>query len=157
LENINYVSADLSSPIAMIKMDITNINLPDNSFDCIICYHVLSEVLDDKRAMSELFRILKPGGWAIIQSGVEFYHLDKTFEDSNVVLPEERARVFHGPTNVRIYGRDYKDRLEMAGFAVKLDNYVGELSADIFMKYSLTKDEIIYLCTKPRMASQLAT
>jgi len=67
LKNLDYISADISSPIAMIKMDITDINLHDNQFDCIICYHVLEHILDDEKAMRELFRVLKPGGWAILQ------------------------------------------------------------------------------------------
>jgi len=148
LKNVDYISADINNPVAMIKFDIQFMSLLDNTFDCIICYHVMSEVPDDRKAMSELFRVLKPGGWAIIQSGVD-HNLDKTIEDPNVKSPEERARLFRGPTNVRTYGRDYKHRLENAGFNVKLDNYVRDLSADIIQRHGLDKDEIIYLCKKP--------
>ncbi len=148
LKNIDYVSADLSSPIAMIKMDITNINWSDNYFDCILCYHVLEHIENDKKAMSELCRVLKPGGWAILQSPLE-PTLDKTFENANIVSPEERERVFGHNDHVRIYGIDYKDRLEKAGFTVKLDNYVKELGDDKIKKYRLSEDELIYFCTKP--------
>lgn len=134
----------------MIKMDITNINLPDNQFDCIICYHVLEHILDDKKAMKELFRILKPGGWAILQSPVD-PNRDETFEDPNVVSPEERERVFGQRDHVRIYGQDYKNRLERAGFTVKLDNYSRELGDNIIKKYGLMKDETIYFCSKPKL------
>jgi len=150
LYNLNYISADISSSIAMIKMDITNINLPDNQFDCIICYHVLEHIPDDKKAMKELFRILKPGGWAILQSPVDPNH-DETFEDPNVVSPEEREHVFGEKDHVRIYGQDYKNRLEMAGFTVKLDNYSRELGDNIIKKYGLMKDETIYFCSKPKL------
>ena len=102
LKNLTYISADLSSPIVMIKMDITDINLPDNQFDCILCYHVLEHILDDEKAMRELFRILKPRGWAILQSPVDD-NLDKTIEYPNTVSPEG---------HVRMYGKDYITRLE---------------------------------------------
>jgi len=149
LKNIDYVSGDILSPIAMIKTDITDTALPDNKFDCIICYHVLEHVPNDKKAMEELFRILKPGGWAILQSPVDGKR-NKTFEDPNVVRPNERAQVFGNKSHVRIYGRDYKDRLERAGFSVELDNYVGELDSEKIKTYGLMKNERMYFCTKPK-------
>jgi ubiquinone/menaquinone biosynthesis C-methylase UbiE len=147
LPNLDYVSADISSPLAMIKMNITNINLPDNQFDCIICYHVLEHIIDDQKAMRELYRVLKPGGWAILQSPIDF-NRDKTYEDQNILLPDERERIFGHKDHVRIYEWDYKNRLKRAGFTVILDNYIKELSDDKNMKYGLMKDEIIYFCTK---------
>lgn len=147
LKNLDYISADISSPMAMIKIDITDITLPDNQFDCIICYHVLEHIHDDGKAMRELFRVLKPGGWAILQSPVDPSR-DKTFEDSNVISPEEREDSFWQKDHVRIYGLDYKDRLEKAGFTVKCDNYVGDLGESIIKKCGLLKFEIIYFCTK---------
>jgi SAM-dependent methyltransferase len=149
LKNLDYISADISSPMVMIRIDITNIATPDNQFDCIICYHVLEHIPDDKKAMKELFRVLKPGGWAILQSPV-CYNLDKTFEDPNIVSPEKKRRVFGQEDHVRRYGRDYKDRLQRAGFTVRLDNYVKELEDDKIKKYDLPKNEIIYFCTKPK-------
>lgn len=149
LKNLDYISVDLSSPMVMIKMDITDIATPDNQFDCIICYHVLEHIPDDKKAMRELFRVLKPGGWAILQSPVR-HNLDKTFEDPSIVSLEERRHVFGQADHLRIYGRDYKDRLERAGFTVRLDNYVKELEDDKIKKYDLPKNEIIYFCAKPK-------
>lgn len=148
LKNIDYISADISSPLAMLKIDITNIPLPDNHFDCVLCSHVLEHVLDDQKAMCELFRILKPGGWAILNSPVDL-NRDKTFENPNVVLPEERESVFGQMDHVRIYGKDYKNRLEHVGFVVKVDDYAGLLADDVANKYGLMKNESIYLCTKP--------
>lgn len=126
----------------MVKMDITNINLPDNQFDCVLCWHVLEHIPDDEKAIRELFRILKPLGWAILQSPVDD-NIDKTFEHPNVVSPEG---------HVRTYGRDYVKRLERAGFIVKCDDFVKELGNDIVRKYGLAKDEIQYLCNKPKTA-----
>lgn len=154
LPNLDYTSADLSSPLAMVKMDIANIDLPSNQFDCIICFHVLEHIPDDEKAMRELFRVLKSGGWAILQSPVDD-NREKTFEDPNIVSPDERERVFGQKDHVRIYGRDYKERLVRAGFIVKLDDYVGGLGNDAIRKYGLMQDEIIYLCIKPKPENDL--
>jgi len=148
LTNIDYISADISSPLAMLRMDITNISLADNLFDCIICYHVLEHILDDQRAMRELFRVLKPGAWAILQSPVD-NNRDKTFEDQTIISPDEREHAFCQHDHVRIYGRDYKDRLEKAGFVVNVDNYVEKLGERAIKKFGLMRDENIYFCTKP--------
>ena len=149
LPNLDYISADLDSSLAMVKMDITNIPYEDNSFDVILCSHVLENVMNDQKAMKNLFRILKPGGWAILQSPID-YKRNKTFEDSSIALPEDRERVFGQRDQVRIYGLDYKERLEKEGFTVKVDSYVKELKLDIIQKYGLMKEEDIYFCTKPK-------
>ncbi|MEG3066539.1 methyltransferase domain-containing protein [Acetomicrobium sp.] len=119
-----------------------------NQFDCIICYHVLEHIPDDQMAMKEIFRVLKPGGWAILQVPIL---RDKTFEDPSVITPEDRERVFGQRDHVRIYGLDYKDRLEQAGFSVKVDDYVKQLSSDVIERYGLMKDENIYFCSKPNL------
>ena len=146
MPNLDYVSVDLESPIAMVKMDITDMQFPDNCFDCTICCHVLEHIPDDRKAMREIFRVLKPGGWAILQVPI---FGEKTFEDPTITAPEERERVFGQRDHVRIYGLDYKDRLEDAGFIVKVDDYVKELSDDTIKKYGLMRDESIYFCSKP--------
>ena len=150
LPNLDYVSADISAPLAVLRIDITHIPLPYDQFDCIICYHVLEHIPDDEKAMRELFRVLKPSGWAILQSPVD-HNRDETFEDPNVVSDEERERLFGQKDHVRRYGRDYKNRLERAGFTVKLDSYVRELEDDKVKQYGLRKDEIICFCTKPAL------
>jgi len=148
LENIDYTSADISSPIAMIRIDITDIHLPSNQFDCIICYHVLEHVQNDKKAIKELFRVLKPGGWAIIQSPID-QNRKITFEDPTALKDEEKEKLFGQFDHVRVYGLDYKDRLEEAGFVVKVDKFVKELPVNIIEKYRLNRSEYIYFCTKP--------
>jgi SAM-dependent methyltransferase len=148
LKNLDYVSADLSSRIAMLKMDITAITFRSDLFDAIICYHVLEHVLDDRKAIAELFRVLKPGGWAILQSPLDPTR-DKTFEAPDVTSPRERERVFGQSDHVRIYGRDYPARLEQAGFKVRLDDYVQDLGSEQAAKYGLMAGEKVHFCTKP--------
>jgi predicted SAM-dependent methyltransferase len=145
--NLEYVSADLVSSLAIFKMDITSIQFEDNVFDVILCSHVLEHIVDDQKAMGELFRVLKPGGWALVQSPVDL-NRDKTFEDFNIVSPDDREKAFGLSDHVRVYGRDYKDKLEAAGFTVKIDDYVTTLGIDIVGKYGLHEDEDIYFCTK---------
>ncbi len=147
LSNHDYVSGDIDSPIAMVVMDITDIKYKENTFDIIICSHVLEHIQDDLLAMRELFRVLKPGGWAIIQSPID-YKLEKTFEDPLIVLPKDRRRLFGEETHVRIYGRDYKERLEKASFIVKVDCFISEIEEKFVKKYGLDKNEKIYYCEK---------
>ena len=93
MPNLDYVSADLDPTLAMVKMDIMNIPYEEDSFDVILCSHVLEHVMDDQKAIRELFRVLKAGGWAIIRVPIDLKR-DKTFEDSSVISPEERKRLF---------------------------------------------------------------
>ena len=151
MPNLDYVSVDLELPIAMVKMDITDMQFPDNYFDCIICYHVFEHIPDDRKAMKEIFRVLKPDGWAILQVPIL---MEKTFEDPNITTPKEREKVFGQRDHVRIYGLDYKDRLEGVGFAVKVDSYVKELGDDAIKKYNLMRDEYIYFCYKPKSKNE---
>ena len=146
LGNLDYMTADLAPDRAMVEMDITNITYEDNSFDVILCSHVLEHVPDDKKAMSELFRVLRLGGWAILQVPVL---RKKTYEDPAIVTPEERERFFGQRDHVRIYGLDYRDRLESAGFNVKVDGYVRKFGSAKIRRYGLSKDDDIYFCTKP--------
>lgn len=144
--NINYVTADLYQQ-AMLKLDIQNMDLPDNTFDAIICYHVLEHVPDDIKAMKELFRILKPGGWALIE--VPLSPNPETFEDPTIVKISDRVKYFGQEDHVRLYGwKNFKERLEAAGFQVLVDNYVKTLPAEKVKKYRLCINEDIYLCTK---------
>jgi SAM-dependent methyltransferase len=146
-KNLDYLSADLRSPLAMVKMDITNILYEENFFDVILCSHVLEHIPDDRKAMRELWRVLKPGGWAILQVPIDI-NRQKTFEDPTIKSPEERRRFYGLEDHVRLYGLDYKDRLEQAGFTVKVDEYVKELGSETIKKYSLVERQNIYFCTK---------
>ena len=113
-----------------------------------VLIHVLEHVIDDRKAMGELFRVLRPDGWAILQSPIDSQR-DTTFEDPKIVSPQDRERAFGQKDHVRIYGRDYQERLEQAGFSVTVESYAKELGADIADKYSLIEDEGVYYCAKP--------
>lgn len=147
LKNISYVSVDLNSYLAMQKQDLTELSFADNFFDAIICYHVLEHVENDKKAIKEIFRVLKPKGWAIIQTPID-KNREKTFEDFSITSPEDRKRVFGQGDHVRIYGLDYIDRLKNVGFNVKLDNFVSQLSFNAVERYLLDREEKIYFCIK---------
>jgi predicted SAM-dependent methyltransferase len=150
--NIDYLSADLDSPLAMVTIDITNIQYEDNLFDILICNHVLEHVPDDQKAMLELYRVLKHGGWGILQVPISL-SLNKTYEDPTVTTSEGRKKVFGQDDHVRIYARDYKDRLERVGFSVEVYRFAEEFGESAIHKYALLKDENIYICSKPKRES----
>jgi len=145
--NINYLSADLESHRAMESIDMTHIGYPEGTFSAILCSHVLEHIPQDLTAMAELYRVLARGGWAILQVPLD-YNREKTYEDFSVTNPQERARLFGRFDHCRIYGRDYKDRLEQAGFDVTVDKYVQTFSADEVEKYGLEDWENVYFCRK---------
>ena len=143
LGNLDYTTADLESPLADILMDITEIPFEDERFDFIMCNHVLEHVKDDRKAMSELFRVLKKGGEAILQVPLD-YQREFTYEDENVTSPEERKIKFWGRDHVRLYGRDYLKRLNKIGW--KTEDKIMKFSEKKYGKQLLLKDyRIIYL------------
>ncbi|MFQ5805099.1 MAG: class I SAM-dependent methyltransferase [Phycisphaerae bacterium] len=145
--NIEYISADLNDPQADIQMDIQNIELDDNTFDAIVCYHVLEHVPDDKKAMRELYRVLKPGGWAIIQSPVK-WDSESTLEDQSATTSAERFRLYGHPGHLRHYGSDYAERLRSAGFRVSADKLTKRLDAGTMKRCGVKKSERIFFCRK---------
>jgi len=151
LPNLDYLSADLEPGRAMIAMDITEIPLRDHSVDAIICSHVLEHVMDDRRAMREMSRVLSTSGWALILVPMRSNE-QKTFEDPSVVLAEERTRLFGQADHCRRYGSDIQNRLEEAGFAVKPEDYTRELSEPAIKRLGLKPlhGGLIYRCTKPQ-------
>jgi len=142
---IDYLSADLSAPNAMVKMDITDIPYSNNSFDVIYCSHVLEHVSDDGKAMHEFHRVLKPGGWAILQVPIT---AETTFEDATVNTDQQRERLFGQSDHVRRYGPDYKDRLMDAGFSVTVDSFVQGLDDRAIIRFGLMRNEHVYFCRK---------
>lgn len=147
-KNIEYLTTDMNPAMVMEQMDITNIQYPENSFDAIICNHVLEHIPDDHKAMTELFRVLKTGGWAILQ--VPFSKiLDKTFEDPTITTEEDRERIFGQTDHVRIYGQDYADRLKMAGFEVEEYKWIDDTHLNNpDNRLGLNEDEVVYYCKK---------
>ncbi len=147
MENLEYITADLESPLAKVKMDVQNIPFQNNYFDVILCNHIMEHVEDDLKAMGELYRILKPEGWGIIQSPINPGRKE-TYEDKNITSEKEREKHGGQQDHVREYGLDYPERLKKAGFKVKTDNFVKEIDRDIAKKYSLPAEEVIYFVSK---------
>lgn len=147
LENLEYTTTDLNSPLADVKADICDLPFKDDTFDVILCNHVLEHIPNDTKAMQELFRVMKPGGWGIFQIPQDINRA-KTFEDNTITDKKERARVFGQYDHVRIYGRDYFDKLRSAGFRVEEVDYTNTLSKEDVKKYRLAKGEIIPLVKK---------
>lgn len=142
LKNLNYTTTDLLSPIADVKADICDLPFEDDSYDVILCNHVLEHIPDDTKAMQELYRVLKPGGFGIFQIPQEIDR-ETTFEDDSITDKAERAKIFGQYDHVRIYGRDYFDKLRAVGFKVEEVDYTATLSNTDIDKYRLAKDEII--------------
>jgi SAM-dependent methyltransferase len=147
MKNLDYTTADLYSPIVDVKADILDLPFEDNQFDLVLCNHVLEHIVDDAKAMSELYRVIKPGGLGIFQIPQNM-ELDKTFEDPSITSPEERAKHFGQYDHVRVYGKDYFDRLRKAGFKVDEVDYSTKLSPELLTKYCLAKGEILPVCRK---------
>lgn len=147
LKNLDYTTTDLNSPLADVKADICNLPFADNSYDVILCNHVLEHIPDDTKAMDELYRVLKPGGFGIFQIPQDLSR-DKTFEDDSITDKNERAKIFGQYDHVRIYGRDYFDKLRSVGFKVIEEDYTRKLPTEIVQKYCLAKGEIIPVCFK---------
>jgi SAM-dependent methyltransferase len=143
-----YITADIESPLAKVKMDIHEIPFNQNSFDVVLCNHVLEHVRDDIKAMREIERVLKPGAFAILQ--VPFFNPvpDVTFEDNSVTDPREREKLFGQDDHVRKYGRDYMNRIQRAGLYAVEEKYVNELPDETRKKYGLAKGEMIYRANK---------
>ncbi len=142
LDNLNYTTTDLLSPIADVKADICDLPFEDNSYDTILCNHVLEHIPDDSKAMKELFRVLKPGGYGIFQIPQDL-NRETTFEDNTITDKAERAKIFGQYDHVRVYGRDYFDKLRSIGFKVEEVDYTASLSTEEIEKYCLAKGEII--------------
>lgn len=147
MKNLDYVTADIESPLAKVKMDIHQIPFPDHTFDVAFCNHVMEHVDNDIKAISELYRVLKPKGWAIIQSPMDLSR-EKTLEDPAITSPADREKYYWQKDHVRLFGLDYKERLEKGGFSVTADRFVMELPRQLVERYALPDQEIIYFCRK---------
>ena len=146
-KNLIYTTTDLESPLADIKADICNLPFEDNSFDFLLCNHVLEHIPDDKKAMQELYRILKPGGIGVFQIPQDL-NRETTFEDDTIVDKEERAQIFGQYDHVRVYGKDYFNKLRSVGFKVDEVDYTKTLTSQQVEKYCLASGEIIPVCYK---------
>jgi predicted SAM-dependent methyltransferase len=145
--NIDYTTTDLLSPLADVKADICNLPFENNTYDIIFCNHVLEHIPDDTKAMQELYRVLKPSGMGIFQIPQDLNRAT-TFSDDTIVDQKERAKIFGQYDHVRVYGKDYFDKLRNIGFKVVEENYTNKISPELVEKYCLAKGEIIPVCFK---------
>ena len=147
LSNIQYDTIDINSPLAMIKADICDLPIKDNTYDFILCNHVLEHILDDNKAISELYRVLKKDGVGIFQVPIDMKK-EFTFQDDSITDKKERNKIFGQYDHVRVYGKDYFTKLKNAGFKVKEIDYTKNLSKDEIYRFSIVNGEIIPVCTK---------
>lgn len=147
MKNLEYTTADLDSPLADVKADIQNLPFENDSFDIVFCNHVLEHVEDDRKALSELYRVMKPGGWGIFQVPIR-YQLEKSFEDPTITDRKERIEKFGQYDHVRVYGMDYYDKLKSAGFEVEKVNLSEKLSEEEIKRFALEKNEILPVVKK---------
>jgi SAM-dependent methyltransferase len=143
LKNLDYTTADLESPLADVKLDIQQMPFGEGEYDVVICNHVLEHVPDDRKAIKEIYRVLKPGGYAILQVPTD-YGMEITREDPTVTDPKERERLFRQKDHFRLYGRDYLNRLKEAGFTIREENYLTVLQPEIRERYRLPEMEFMY-------------
>lgn len=139
----SYKTGDLFRPDVDYRVDVCAIDLPDQSFDVVLSLHVLEHVADDRKAMSELRRILRPSGTAIIMVPME-EGLDETYENPSIVSKADRLIHFGQEDHVRYYGRDIRDRLREAGFSIR--EWVSK--EPYVLKHGLKRGERVFLCTR---------
>ena len=153
LTNLTYLTADLESPLADYKCDVQKMPFKDNSFDVIICNHVLEHVDNDILAISEIIRVMKPGAFSVLLVPNDFKRKE-TFEDNSITSKKERAEIFGQYDHKRIYGLDYPERLRKSGFFVPQTNFLDEMSDDQKMRYSLPMREFMFAYKKPVTTEQ---
>ena len=146
-KNLTYTTTDLNSPIADVKADICDLPFKDNSFDFIICNHVLEHIPDDTKAMQELYRVLAPSGTAIVQVPYDAKR-EITYEDNTITDQSERTRIFGQYDHIRVYGMDYFKKLSSIGFDVNALDYTSSISSDDIERYRLCKGELLPVCKK---------
>tara|TARA_A100001015_G_scaffold224402_1_gene253040 strand:+ start:1621 stop:2379 length:759 start_codon:yes stop_codon:yes gene_type:complete len=143
----NYLTFDINSPIADIKGDLKSMKFKDESFDLIICNHVLEHIEDDRRALKEIYRVLKRGGISILQVPINI-NRKQTFEDFNITSHKQREKYFGQYDHVREYGLDFKERIEEIGFEVEMLNYGVNFSKKMKIKYGLLENDLIPIAKK---------
>ncbi len=154
LDSVDYFPCDLfpekyeyPTGKTLAKIDITSIPFQDDHFDVILCNHVLEHIPDDRLAMRELYRVMKPSGWCILQVPIDYSRVS-TYEDFSITSPLARKKAFGKTDHVRWYGQDYPKRLQEAGFNVQHDMFVDSSTDSEKFRYGLMPGEMIYYCTK---------
>ncbi|MEI8193161.1 MAG: methyltransferase domain-containing protein [Flavobacteriia bacterium] len=145
--NLTYLTGDLESPLADIHFDLHHIPLDDQKFDIVICNHVMEHVEDPIQCMKEIFRVMKSGGWAILQVPQDM-NREFTYEDPNIVTPEDRELHYWQKDHVRLFGRDYPQYLEKAGFRVEAFLLKDHMPISKFQRYQIAAEEVLYIAFK---------
>jgi SAM-dependent methyltransferase len=145
VRNLAYLSADLNSKRAAVCMDITQIKFPDDVFDVIYCSHVLEHIPNDRQAIAELYRVLKPDGWAVLQVPLS---VAKTYENPAIVAPEERKKHFGQWDHVRACGPDYIERMRAAGFAAQQIGATDLIQERDCNRMGIQTGRLIFFCRK---------
>jgi len=148
MKNLHYITADLESPLAEVKLDVQSMPFSDQEFDIVICNHVLEHVPDDKSAIGEIFRVLKRGGIALLLVPTD-YSMERTYEDFSITEPSDRERHFRQKDHYRLYGRDYMNRLTDKGFTIREENYLFSLNEEDKNRFRLPVMEYMYGYYKP--------
>ena len=137
----DYNTTDLHSPLADVKADLCALPFEDNSYDLILCNHVLEHIPNDLKAMKELYRVLKPLGTAILQVPLD-EDRENTFEDDSITDQQERTRIFGQYDHVRVYGQDYYNRLQKVGFKATPVDYIKEVTEGDIKRFALPTERI---------------
>ena len=144
--NLEYVTTDLDAKTADVAADLADLPFPDDAFDAIICSHVLEHIPDDRQAMRELRRVLARGGTAILLVPINLT-AEATAEDPAVTDPAERRRLYGQENHLRLYGRDFVERLSEAGFQVQTLYYARQLPPEEVRRFALVPDEPLFICS----------
>lgn len=145
LTHLRYVTADLQQPDVDLRLDITALDLPDASFDAVLCSHVLEHIVDDQAAMHELRRVTARGGWCLVMVPLDLTR-DQTYEDASIIAPADRGRAFWQHDHVRLYAPDIGDRLEAAGFVVERIRPSEEFGEETVRRCRILDADDIWLC-----------
>ncbi|WP_430927852.1 class I SAM-dependent methyltransferase [Polaribacter marinivivus] len=146
-KNLEYITSDLESPIADVKADICDLPFKENEFDVVFCNHVLEHIPDDTKAMQELYRVMKKGGFGVFQIPQDLSR-DVTFEDNSITDKDERAKIFGQYDHVRVYGKDYFNKLRSVGFKVDEVDYTKKIDSKQIERFCLMKGELLPICYK---------
>lgn len=149
-QNLNYLTADIVSPIADMHFDLHQIPLENDRFDVVFCNHVMEHVQDPNQCMSELFRVLKPGGWAIMQVPQDFTR-ETTYEDPSIVSEADREKHYWQKDHVRLFGKDYPSYLERVGFQTTAFDLNAHYTQEEIARFRLMKEEVLYIFKKPQL------
>lgn len=148
LPHLCYTSADLLTKHNIdVKMNLSDATFKAQSFDAIICLHVLEHVEQDQPAIHNLYRMTKPGGWVII--GVPIRLDQPTYEDPSITEPQARKAAFGEKDHFRFYGNDLAERLRHVGFEIETHK-VSDLPLSYQQKYGLKPEEVMFLCRRCR-------